>query len=183
MKIVVIEPHPDDAFLSLGWHLEEVWKEHEKLIITVYANEARNKEAETYARTIGAEHIGLKLVESDMNSVSTIRAVPELVKQLKEIRLTTDSLVIFPLGLQHPDHLRVAATRTAGCLRYVDTPYQTKLKLGDDLATKAEGKTLYSIRFPGKRKWRHKDIFKSQSKFFHYNEELLSSRLPEIVLE
>lgn len=183
MKILVIEPHPDDAFLSLGWHLEEVWKSDEKLIVTVYADDRRGREAGEYARSVGASHSCLGLAESGMNEREGVKVIPELRQEMTRLQSITWDVVLFPLGLQHPDHLRVAATRPTGAFRYVDTPYQTKLKLGDDLAGKAEGMTLWSIRFPGLRKWRHQSVFKSQAKFFHYNEELTRSRLPEIVLQ
>lgn len=182
MKIIV-EPHPDDAFLSLGWHLEHVWKAEKKLIITVYADTQRAKEAAAYASAVGAEHICLCLTESDMSSSSAgVAAIPELRSILTQVVTPFGDETIFPLGLQHPDHLRVSATRLADSLRYVDTPYQTKQKLAGTLLEKIADKRIVSLCYPPSRKWRHIPIFKSQSKFFYFNAGLKDSLLPEMVV-
>lgn len=179
MKILVVEPHPDDAFLSLGWHLEKLWAEHERVILTVYANEKRSKEARAYAEAIGAVSVCMGYKESNMNSGGAIRRDPTI---LREILAIGADRIIAPLGLQHPDHLRVAASRPANCLRYLDTPYLSKQKLASILRIKTEGYTINSICFPPRSKWRRSDIYKSQSKFFYFNLEKMYN-LPEIVLE
>ncbi len=181
MRMIVVEPHPDDAYLSLGWHLENLWRDQERWIITVYSNQKRAAEGEAYAGAIGAEYINLGLEEAPMASTSPIRRIEELGQVLKELKVYETDSLLFPLGLQHPDHLRVAATRPGRVLRYLDTPYQMKLKLRDDLQRRAEGMSIYSICFPHKAKWRHIGLFKSQAKFFHFN-PLEQYRLPEIVL-
>ncbi len=180
MHILVIEPHPDDAFLSLGWHLEELWKDYQRTILTVYANDIRAREAYRYATAIGAQSIVLGLEESRMDSAIEDPVVREkaLDKVLSDLAFDE---IVFPLGLQHPDHLRVAASSWPGCWSYVDTPYQTKAKNQADLQSKAEWKQVVSISFPGVRKWQHIPIFKSQAKFFHFN-KMATMRLPEIVL-
>ena len=183
MKILVVEPHPDDAFLSLGWHLEKVWAGDEKTILTVYADERRDKEAKAYADAVGAGHICLGLSESKMDSPTTsIKAIPELRSKLHELEAEGYDLILFPLGLQHPDHIRVAVSRPPDAARYVDTPYQTKQKLADTLLSKTKGMVIESVLYPPKRKWRHGTLFKSQSLFFHYNAGLGDSLLPEMVL-
>lgn len=184
MKIVVVEPHPDDAFLSLGHHLQTIWKQHELLIITVYADARRTKEAQAYAYAIGAQSLVLGLTESNMADTGKVRRVPELVEALEP--LESWDLLYLPLGLQHIDHKRVAASqpipKTSKLRRYLDTPYQTKQKLAEELQTLSKGLVIESIVFPGQRKWKHIDIYKSQAKFFHYNEGLKTSKLPEITL-
>lgn len=179
MHIVVIEPHPDDAFLSLGWHLEHIWANHNRTIVSVYANEKRSKEASHYAHAIGASSISMGLEESRMDSGGPIVPERALDKLLSD--LPCDHLV-FPIGLQHPDHLRVKAVAWGGSWFYLDTPYQTKQKLQEDLATATSGKNIVSICYPSTRKWRHIPIFQSQSKFFHFN-PMKGLCIPEIIVE
>ncbi|MEK0326123.1 MAG: hypothetical protein QQN63_10515 [Nitrosopumilus sp.] len=179
MRIVVVEPHPDDAFLSLGWHIEKLWKDDSVIIVTVYADEKREREAGVYADAVGAESVCLGLEESRMSSIGRICPI-ELLRAILA-GLEWDHIV-FPLGLQHPDHQRVAVSRFPGSLRYLDSPYLAKLKMAEALSRKAEGMYLYSICFPPKRKWRHVPIFKSQSKFFHFN-PMADFKIPEIILK
>jgi hypothetical protein len=179
MRIVVVEPHPDDAFLSLGWHLETLWANDRRTILTVYADERRSKEASRYAHAIGATSICLGLEESRMDSDGKIEREERLDSVIS--RLGFDEIV-FPIGLQHPDHLRVEASAEEHCWYYLDTPYQTKHKLQEDLLSAASGRKIVSICYPHSRKWRHIPIFQSQSKFFHFN-RMQNLRIPEIVVE
>jgi hypothetical protein len=209
MKVIVVEPHCDDAFLSLGWHIERLWRSLNVLILTVYADAARTREAGAYAAAVGARSRVLGLAESATGLAAPVaspagpvaspagparraglRALPEVRNALREelgllepmdLIVPADTLVLFPLGLQHPDHLQVAASRIPGCGRYLDTPYQTKQKLAQELRDKTEGMYLYSLCYPGKRKWKHVPLFKSQSKFFHFN-DLSGCKIPETIL-
>jgi hypothetical protein len=182
MRTIVIEPHPDDAFLSIGWHLEKLWKSHDKTIVTVYADARRTKEAEDYAQAIGARSIVLGLEESKLDGETIdLRSVDALGDALGGLNVTSKTRILFPLGLQHPDHYRVALSATPDCLWYVDTPYLTKLKLADELLEKSVGKVIDSIAFPPKMKWKKKEIFKSQAKFFHFN-PMDDFAPPELVL-
>ena len=180
-KIVVVEPHSDDAFLSLGWHLESIWEGLEKVIVTVYCSPVREREARAFAFTVGAEHIAMELEGSKMEKDWDGKIVPGLVNLLKRTGYTH---LIFPMGLQHPDHLAVAATGSllAGNIyRYLDTPYQTKFKLADEVLEKTRGMVINSICYPPKKKWKHIKLFESQSKFFHYN-PMEDLKVPEMVL-
>ena len=170
MKILIVEPHPDDAFLSLGWHIEKTWKDYERTIVTVYSNERRTEEAKAYATAVGAASIALGLEETKMLGEGDRKAEPALRTLLEGLEL---DIVVLPLGLQHPDHHRVARTRTGfkcwQLWRYCEVPYQFKQKLAEEFQKKIEGKEVVSAVWPNKRKWRHVPIFKSQSKFFHFN--------------
>lgn len=180
MKLAIIEPHPDDAFLSVGWHIEKIWKPlYEITIVTVFCDEKRAKEAQAYASKLGVACVTLGLPESEMNGISK----PTVIKPLKEL-LTTSGFdrTVFPIGLQHPDHISVASSRFSNSWRYVDTPYQCKQKIQDELRRKVEGRSIVSIAYPPKTKWRHIPIFKSQSKFFYFN-DMESSHPCELVLE
>lgn len=178
-KILVVEPHPDDAFLSLGWHLEKLWAAEDRTILTVFSNEVRSREAERYAEAIGARSEVLGLEESKMLEVRDPRPLPEVARFLREEEW---DVVVFPVGIQHPDHLDVAEAAPRGSWRYLDTPYQTKQKLGEEMRLAVLGKVVRSIAWPSRLKWRRSSVFKSQAKFFHYNEGLVTSLLPEIVV-
>lgn len=181
MRIIVVEPHADDAFLSVGWHLQKLWEGIDKTIITVFSDPRRTKEANSYAEAVGATSVVLGLAEAKMLSGEKSRAIQPLREWLNE-NLQESDQVYFPLGLQHPDHISVALTRPAGAYRYLDTPYQAKLKLSEELLKKAPGMSIQSICFPPKNKWKHIPLFKSQAKFFHFNQDLKESKLPEIIL-
>ena len=195
MKILVIEPHPDDAFLCLDDHFINVWAEHDVTILTVYANERRTREAWSYAEAVGATHGCLCLPECNMNGEGSINPTKafemwyESVHGHKLWGAKDYDRVIGPLGLQHPDHhsvrdllLHIGTMVDSRTFHYVDTPYQIKQKNQEELAAAIEGKSIESMRYPGKRKWKRKEIFKSQSRFFYYN-DFESMRLAEIVVE
>lgn len=170
---LIVEPHPDDAFLSLGEHIEKAWKEDQIYIVSVYADKRRTSEAVNYAAAVGAGSFSFELVQSKMKGERGKGIEPTLNHQLTSLceKLDVD-VVLLPLGLQHPDHLRVSKAKPKGnhVLRYyVDTPYQLKLKNGQQLRERTTGMVVDSMLYPSARKYRHAEIFKSQSKFFHFN--------------
>jgi len=180
MKIAVVEPHADDAFLSLGAHMEDwIKKGKEVTIITVYHDIKRGNEAEAYARAIGAEWRGVGLPEHGGGLAEAFEVpTPGLGWVLREF-----SRVYAPLGLQHPEH-RAVARALPGAYVYLEIPYAYKLKNRaevDELTSFPEY-GLYSILTAHGRKARHTGIFKSQSKFFFYNDPKELVRHPEIIL-
>lgn len=182
-SILAVETHADDAFLSLGWHLEHLWKNKKRTILTVFSDGKRTKEAQEYADAIGCSSICLELHQTNhLNKVTgPIQRLYRLEDALDDLWDDYDEVVL-PLGLQHPDHLAVAMTfENLDVLWYVDSPYCTKQKLRDELNEKILGRKIESICYPGKRKWRHIPIFRSQAKFFHFN-PMAEYRTPEIVL-
>lgn len=180
--ILIVEPHCDDAYLSLGWHIERVWKDWDRIILTVYSTEKRSREARTYANRVGATPITMDLPETKMMAKVSkeylSETIPELIDTVGQIGA---DLIVYPLGLQHPDHIRVANSRPSNCLRYVDMPYASKMKLGEEVYNRSVGMTVESIYFPPKTKYRHSSIFATQAKFFHFN-PIQDWKLPEIVL-
>lgn len=183
-QILVIEPHPDDAFLCLHEHMNRRWKnDGEVTILTVFSDTTRSKEASEYAESIGVASVTLGLEESKMLSGSRPKVIGPLVKFLKANGSKYDR-VVCPLGLQHPDHLSVRRTVDASGIDsqyYLDSPYQTKQKNQEDLLSRIEGLRVVSLWYPGKRKWAAKSIFKTQSKFFYYN-PFEEWKLAELVL-
>lgn len=165
-SILVVEPHSDDAFLSLGWHLEKLWKDKERTILTVFCDKKRAKESSEYAHRIGCNSICL---------------MAEQGGEIPERAAGNYDVAIFPLGLQHEDHLRVRKLAPNDAMFYLDTPYQTKQMNAEALTEAVTGHTLVSIAYPHKMKWRRKEIFKSQAKFFHFN-PMQDYKVPEIIV-
>lgn len=182
--ILVVEAHADDAFLSLGWHIEKLWRDRNVTILTVYCDAKRAKEAAEYASVVGCKSICLNLEPEHhlKDKDAPVKPVKELQKWLDNYA-TKYSLVIFPLGLQHPEHKNCAECYSDLLHKYayLDTPYQSKPMNAEELQEKARNLPIESIVFPSKLKWRRKEIFKSQSKFFHFN-NLEDTKLPEIIL-
>jgi len=179
-SLLVIEPHPDDAWLSLGGHLKSLWDDYDVTILTVFSNDRRKVEAENYAKSIGAESIVMGLEETDMLEKTGPSSIPGLRKILKRFKRAQK---VFPVGLQHPDHFSVASYASNSDWLYLDTPYQSKQKLGEELRESLCGLPIVSILFPHANKWKAEEIFKSQAKFMHYNADLKGSKLPELILE
>lgn len=200
MKVLVIEPHVDDAFLSVGWHIEKIWEETNVDILTVFSDDRRAKEGHTYAHSIPnvVRYETLGLDESKMLSEpDPERRIPELTAFLATAQ-TKYQIVYAPLGLQHPDHIAVSNTVKRSLQRknqrcrpvfYLDQPYASKLKNRQELhermnivATRGLGPRVWSLCFPPRNKWRKHSMFGSQAKFFHFNQSLFTSKLPEMLV-
>lgn len=151
---VVVEPHADDAFLSLGAHIEHWVKAsgHFVTIVTMRGfmdndHPKRHEDARNYAAAVGAEW-----VERGLNE-----------------KMPPGQLIL-PLAFRHPDHetVRLHLERKDSWY-YVDQPYAIVQKNGDELNRKLEGRRIISYKKPHARKYRHIPLFKHQAKFFHYN--------------
>lgn len=168
--LTVVEPHADDAFLSL----------HDTLrngdgvrIVTVFGSDRRMKEAERYAETIGAEHVALGYPESKMSGDGVTNV---------EIPYW-EGVMAWPLGIQHPDHRGLRKLARPGDLIYGETPYLAKQKNREEINRAMRGLTVYSYRTAGALKWKSKwtSIFRTQSAFFFYELENCK-RSPELLL-
>jgi LmbE family N-acetylglucosaminyl deacetylase len=171
-RLIVIEPHADDAYLSLHEHLLR-WKRggFRITILTVQsAVENRAEEAEAYARAIGVDWMGLGY---DYGQLPTTIDLAE----------PASTLIVAPFGLQHPDHIAIRAIlRPALC--YLDIPYYTKQKNQTELNQKLTDHELHSIYTPahGKQNKKYWGCFRSQAKFFYYNPPREIARIPEITV-
>lgn len=173
--IVVVEPHADDAYLSLGAHIERWTGDGEKVaILTVFSGtRKRAVDAETYAQRVGAYWMGLGLVESGGSEVV----------DLPVLDLPPYRRIIFPLGLHHPEHKAVAAQAPADASFYVETPYQLVQANNDELAALIVGREIVSWRTPPMRKWRHHGVFKDQAQFMRFNPPSALARAPEVIVK
>ncbi|HTS23007.1 MAG TPA: hypothetical protein VMN79_14475 [Casimicrobiaceae bacterium] len=178
MRTLIVEPHADDAFLSLGHTLCTRAPSEEVAVLTLYVQDARRiDEGGAYAKSIGAK--GYFYAPS-----------PERIAEALEstLRQFAPDLVLSPFGIQHPDHLAARACVDArGFPRvryYLDVPYYVRPKNAAAIQA-ALAQCAYrvvSIGSPQPEKWKALPIFQSQAKFFRLNPpETL--RAPEIVLE
>lgn len=177
----VIEAHIDDAFLSLHSHMEEWIKSGNYVtIITVFTTPKLVEEAKKYTAALGARYRSLALT-TGMHGLKGPRPKIPPFAQWGILTRPGDQL-IFPLGIQHPDHLEVASKAPSLAWRYVDSPGQAKLKMGEEVQRLLQNKRIVSLKYPSKRKWRHIPIFQSQAKYFYYNPAESMYRIPEIVV-
>lgn len=193
--IAVVEPHADDAYLSLHQHMVDWIKEGKKVIIlTVFSGtRKRAKDAQAYADAIGAAWHGFGLVEGgegDPFEGVTFDPLPGMLGMLYEPRSVT---VIGPAGIQHPEHkavrqwvYRCYKHKFAYCEEksYVEIPYYTKLKNQEEVNDLICGSEIVSLKKPRHYKADEKywKCFKDQSKFFHFNPAEGYKDIPEIII-
>jgi hypothetical protein len=178
-RLIVVEPHADDAYLSLHEHLLR-WRRggFRITILTVQsAVENRAGEAAAYARAIGVDWVGLGYDYGQLPEAIdlTLALIPGYD--------ITSTLVIAPYGIQHPDHIAIRNLLRPALL-YLDVPYYVKQKNQAELNDKFTGQELHSIYTPAHGKWnkRYWGCFPSQAKFFYYNPPREIARIPEIVI-
>lgn len=192
MKTLIVEPHADDAFLSLGAHIER-WVKcgDEVMIATAYSDTPkRGTEASKYAEAVGATWFGLGAAE--------VRPRREFHPEINDAyerfsALAHDELphrIILPLGIRHPEHRAVHKyfsnihnhLMTSRLLYYLEQPYSITSTNEEELMLKLKGRKIYSYTKPQMRKWRHIPIFKTQAKFFHFNPAEKLNRTFEMIV-
>lgn len=183
--ITVVEPHPDDAWLSLGATMERWIAEQRYVrILTVYADRVRAAESAAYALHIGATPISLGLTPNGGGLSGDWEAVPLPASVLSGVRSDPPGTWVWPLGIQHPEHRAVAAlgrqVDPAGW-SYVDLPYAMKVGRQDEVRRLLAGREIISWERPAARKWRAEAIYKSQSLFMRNNGDVLR-HAPEVVV-
>ena len=173
--IFIMEPHADDAFLSLGGHIEEwVRTGSDVWILTVFSGtRKRGREAEAYAQAVGAKWMGAGCVEGQPLLPGVLNAMGGDLEPGSQY-LLPGVLYLLPLGIAHPEHVGVREMVESLVLRnriayYLDQPYALTQKNGPRITELLLGKQVVSYRKPGIRKYRHVPIFKDQAKFYHYN--------------
>ena len=171
-KYVVVEPHADDAFLSLGGHIERWVKAGDEVLIVtlIPVKKTSLRDAEAYAKAVGASWEGY-------DCGRLMKSVPWLHKKF-------DGQVILPLAIEHPDHwaVRMAFERGPKPWYYVDAPYYMAQKNWDLTNELLIGKSVVSVLKPSARKWRHVPLFKSQSKFFYFNSKEKLAQMTEMIV-
>lgn len=187
--IVVVEPHADDAFLSLGGHLLR-WRADEvpTAIVTVYGDDRRLDEARRYAASVGADHIAIGRTEQGGGRAGDeVERLPrcEITATLGERYgddLAARCQVIYPAGIGHPEHRAVAALATPRDWRYVEVPYSITTDLAGDTTRAITERRIVSWLRPNARKYAASSIFASQSQFFYFNRERLRHAVEVVVV-
>lgn len=167
--ITVVEPHADDAWLSLGQHLLG-WRERNLAveILTVYGNPTRLREARSYAAYVGAIHRSLGVPEGDLGLAG--EWMTELPSAARVVLASLTGRVIGPLGLQHPEHRAVAAALPQA-QRYIEQPYASKQSCCEELNERLDGRAVVSFRTRSAHANAAASIFKTQSQFWRFNRE------------
>lgn len=177
IQLIVVEPHADDAYLSLHEHLVR-WKRRNFTITILTVQSAvknRAEEARTYADTLGVKWIGLGFDYAELPEKIDFSLVPGYAPET--------SRVIAPLGIQHSDHVYIRSILRPD-LVYFDIPYAFKQKNQDALNAIVANRVFDSFYVPHhtKRDKKYWGCFKSQSGFFFYNDPATLSKMPEICL-
>lgn len=195
--VVVIEPHADDAYLSLHQHMVDWIKDKRKVIIlTVFSGtRKRARDAQTYADSIGAEWGGFGFSEDYKVSPLDENRFDGLPGMLGMLHSVLDVSFMLPLGIQHNEHKAVRAWIEQGlydlevncCERwsyYVEIPYYTKLKNEAEANQLLLKKEIASLKKPKHYKADEKywKCFKDQSQFFHFNPAEKLKDIPEIIV-
>lgn len=180
-KVLVIEPHADDAFLSLGHHLASIWETETLAIATVFPETMqRGDEARAYAHSVGASHYcrGEGYEEVKTPTLTALKKWLALI-----IEEFDPDAVIGPLGIQHEEHKLVAAALPPNAQRYLDVPYAGKLKNGSEVRDLVRGRIVTSFAVPPMPKFNGARFFRSQAKFFYYNTPEALARCPEVIIK
>ena len=184
--IVVVEPHADDAFLSLGWSIRSWVGEGRRVhIVTVYSDDPiRHAEAEGWARQVGASWQGLAMEATPPVGFRLPEQVPSLPSPLLPPEWTADGVCrIWPLGLSHPEHVEVSRAARPGDLHYVDTPYQLEVDAQDQVRARLGGRRIAWWCRPDPAKWLDVGCFTSQALLFELYPTTLLEGTPEIVVD
>lgn len=159
--IWIVEPHADDAYLSLGDFITR--HARHVVILTVYSGtRKRGIDARAYASAVGAGWQGSGLVESDVGLSS------DAVLDPPDIALPSSGTVILPLGIRHPEHRSISALRRDGDYSYLETPYQLRAGNQREISDALRGRQIqYCTRPNWRAKFKHHLIFRDQSLFMH----------------
>jgi LmbE family N-acetylglucosaminyl deacetylase len=183
-RICVVEPHSDDAFLSLGWSIRTwVQQGRQVEVVTVFsADESRALESASWARSIGAGWSGLGY-EGYVGEWQPDFAVAALARPLlPATMMEPDTCRIWPLGLENPEHLAVAAMAAETDFRYVDTPYQLHPYQQHEVRQALTGRTIAWWQRTPRQKWKARTFFQSQALLFEEFPPSKLQGLPEIVV-
>ena len=189
----IIEPHADDAWLSLGQHIIG-WRVDDRhvTIVTVYGDEQRSREARDYAAATGSAHVALGVPEGGqgLSGVWMTELPSGVLDAALRAAAAADAVVVVPLGLRHPEHRAVAAefarawsTAAWKLTRhlYVELPYALTQANGSELREAVRGRRVESMAVRSAAANAAAPIFRSQSMFWRNNRERMVGAM-EVVL-
>jgi hypothetical protein len=171
----IIEPHSDDAFLSLHGHIMRPWKDEPKTIVTIYGPLNRISEAKYYAHATGCNHHAFNLCEDGWLSIDPVPPIKDWI-----ITLNPNDTLILPLGLRQPAHLAVADLQWSGRIwRYLDM-YFSQQAAAEEMQQKVHGLKIQSMVYALADKSNYLGLFPTQVNRFLLNPQLYPPHL-EIV--
>jgi hypothetical protein len=184
VRIYVIEPHCDDAFLSLGWSIRTWVQEgrHVEVVTVFSADERRARESQSWAQSIGAGWSGLGYEGYVGEWRPEFPVVPLARPLLPPIMREADTCRIWPIGLENPEHLAVAEMAADADFRYVDTPYQLHPYHQREVRQALIGRTIAWWQYTPTAKWKARSFFESQAVLFEQFPPSTLQGLPEIVI-
>lgn len=162
LPLVVVEPHADDAFLSLGAHIQRwVREKRDVTILTVFSGtRKRGLDAQAYAKAVRVHWLGCGLVEGE--------PLPSDLVPGKYV--PSHAQLILPAGITHPEHIAVRDLWAGySDWRYLDQPYAITQSNGSEVTRLLRPSRVESYLKPGVRKFKFIPLFKDQAKFFHFN--------------
>ena len=179
-RYIVVEPHSDDAWLSLGEHILR-WVENgdDVTIVTVFGDDRRMREAALYAHSVGAEHIAIGLPEAGKGLRE--KWTTEIPKGALDWLPKVPGVLVVPLGLRHPEHIAVSRSFLVDKWRYVELPYALTQSNADEVNEAISGRWVLSWRPRSARANASARIFKSQSMFWRNNRERMIGAVEVIV--
>lgn len=179
-SFVVVEPHADDAFLSLGGHIVRWVQAGSRVeIVTVFSGTPdRGDEARRYAEHVGASWRGLGWTESSCGKNGDPGRTSLDLADVAD----NDGIQVWPLGLDHPEHRLVAAQAPPEAYRYLEVPYQLTLREQANIDSALAGRTIESWLRPPRRKYLAASIFRTQSLFFIYNPPKALAAAVEVIV-
>ena len=93
----------------------------------------------------------------------------------------TDATRIWPLGLEHPEHLAVAA-RAGDDPRYVDVPYLLSEPRQPEVDARLQGRVIEHWLAPPAQKWDDAAHFPSQAALFKFYPLASLVHVPELIV-
>lgn len=184
---LMIEPHADDVFLSMGGHIEQKFKNQKNSILTVFSGtRKRSNDAYLYASRTNCEWSGLGYDETQPYDLGVLDH--GWIDTMLDMLVSSSKNVYLPLCITHPQHFEVREMfeKRYPDLKfkyYLDQPYSNKLKNSEIVTYAISNMRCISYLKPRSTKYRHIDCFKDQQKFFHFNNaESLSSSI-EMIFE
>lgn len=168
----IVEPHSDDAYISLHEHITWLWKDLDKTLVTVYCTKdpvAEASESGHYASATDCNYLWHGLWEDGWKAMQPLPSLFELLPGVK-----AGDTIVLPLGIRQPAHLAIANISIPEglyVLWYLDAKYIQQIAR-EEVQHKTRELIVYSILASSIDKSHYKNIFLS-----HAHQFLLASDL------
>lgn len=157
----LIEPHVDDAYLSLHEHITGPWRDIPKTIVTMYGRDIID-EGRYYAHATGCDYRWWGLSESGWRE----HELPPPTFLHDTCR--PGDTVVLPIGIRQPVHVLLGQSTIPDEVRalwYLDAKYIQQVAR-QEVLDKTSGLIVESILVASSDKHHYKNIFVSQAHRF-----------------